>query len=610
MQSVLKKLSQNEKPANEKFAVFDLETDPFKRGRLQIHPFCSGLSDGKTSRVWWGKKCVPDMLAECRNLAKRGVKIIYAHNGGNFDFHFLLGCLPVSDCKFLCIGKRIVQLITPWGFEFRDSFAIIPKALAQYNKTKISYKKFESDIREKYKEEILAYLRDDLRDLHNMVSGFAKRFPLELTLSSATAKILKTEYDADIGRSDEAYDATYRPYYFAGRVQFWGLGKIPHKCATVDINSAFPWAMTLPHAHHFEFDIDTGNKAFFKKNFEQSFFTVECDSTGDLPLRKKDGGVDFPIGRFVFHVTGWELKAAMEVGTAKNVTVLIRHTPKETKDFKRFVLEFYGAKVAAKLRGDKEEEFFNKIVLNAAYGKTALNVKRYSEVAVTGIYDTPEGDPKLEPKQLKELGWKFNAKDELIDENGKPVTRRKLEKAKALAGWEVSWDDEDRGLTFHKRNAYRPGFDKFVNVATAASITGCVRALLIRSKAKCKNVVYCDTDSLTAEDVSNLPLSDTELGHWKLEMIYDPKTKCPLSPDGKEGFWIAGKKLYAGLGKLPGKEAKWKLASKGVKLTPEQIIKVALGGTKKHTSMAPVFSVFSKPSFVKRTIRRADKMGK
>ncbi len=402
-----------------------------------------------------------------------------------------------------------------------------------------------------------------------MVTGFLKRFPPELTLASATYKIMKNDFDSDLGRSDEQYDDSMRPYYFAGRVQFWQLGRIKGKCHTVDINSAFPWAMSQNHIDGFEY---RSGKKLPKKNAEQSFITVECDSAGELPLRNPKGGVDFPIGRHVFYVTGWEYLAALEVGAVKNPVIQSVLTPKKVKNFSKFVHHFYNAKDAAKRAGDKEEEFFNKIVLNAGYGKTALNPRRFTEVCVTSIYDTP---PEVDGK-----------------------TKKQKEANAVVAGWKVQWDDPERGLTFHARNSYREGIDKFINVAIAASITGCVRAFLIRSKAKCKGVVYCDTDSLTAADVSQLKTSDA-LGDWKLEMTF-PGTNANNS------FYIAGKKLYAGFGVTPGGEKKWKVASKGVRLKPLQIVAVAMGKERTHESMAPTFSVFSPPKFVKRTIRRAD----
>jgi hypothetical protein len=546
-----------------------LETDPFKKGRSasDIHPFLSGFFDGKKYQIFWGKDCVQKFLEAVR---KSGLKLIYFHNGGNFDFHFMLEFLPVEDCKFLCIGKRIVSIKTPWGVEFRDSYAIIPKPLKAYGKTEIDYRKFEAALRGKWKESIIEYLKDDLRYLYEMCEGFLKRFPAEMTLASATFKLLQKEFGADIGRTDENYDKKFRPFFFGGRVQFWQLGRVRGKCHTVDINSSYPYAMAHAHPHGGEFSCGTKMP---RKNAEQSFFVVEGISDGELPLRNKKGGIEFPVGRHVFWLTGWELLAALELKKFQIINIETVYTPDEVKDFGKFVHEFYDAKVKAKREGDKASEFFFKIVLNAGYGKTALNVRKFSEVAVTSIYDTP---PDIDGRSKKQK--KANAE---------------------LAGWQVKWDDPTRGLTFHSRSSYRPGIDKFINVATAASITGFARAYLMRSIAKCKGVVYCDTDSVTAADVSALPQGEG-LGQWKLETTFPGTTE-------KNSFWIAGKKLYAGFGTKPNGVKEWKTASKGVRLAPEKIIDVAKGKQRTHESIAPTFSVFSPPKFVRRRIRRADK---
>ena len=559
------------------FAVLDLETDPFAPGRMEIEPFCAGYADESGSATWWGEPCVKELIARLKREAKRrpGL-IIYAHNGGNFDFHFMLPYLPVAQCKFLCIGKRIVQIKTPFGFELRDSFAIIPKALAAYQKTPFDYRKMERPVREKHKAEIISYLKDDLHDLFGMIEGFIARFPLELTLASSSYKIMQEKFDAGIERTEAGHDQMMRPFYFAGRVQFWELGQIKGRVDVLDINSAFPWAMTFAHAHGGKY---RRSVKLPNKNPGPCFIIVECWSDGELPVRNPKGGVDFPTGRHTFHVTGWEYVAALKLGKIKQPKIHEVLIPKETKNFSKFVNYFYDGKLAAKKRGDKEEEFFFKIVLNSGYGRLALNVKKYSEVCVTTLYDTPD---EIDGKTGKERA--ANAK---------------------LADWSVSWDDERRGLTFHQRKSYREGVDKFINVATAASITGKVRAFLMESKALCGGALYCDTDSLVVRNFSELRMGE-KLGEWKHEG-HCLGTK-PFVSDKNPGncFYIGGKKLYAAFITKPDGSQEAKLASKGVRLSPAQLVSVALGDEEDHINQAPTYSVFSPPRQVKRTIRRAD----
>ncbi len=147
-----------------------------------------------------------------------------------------------------------------------------------------------------------------------------------------------------------------------------------------------------------------------------------------------------------------------------------------------------------------------------------------------------------------------------------------------------------------------------MNVATAASITGYVRAMLLRASHENGGAIYCDTDSLMLKSIKNIPCSD-KLGDWKLELTMDSTVKKGIRKaiEHDSGVWLAGKKLYAAYGMNPKGEWKWKIASKGVKLSPERIISVAKGKMETMIFDAPTFSLFSKPKFITREIRRADK---
>lgn len=532
--------------------------------------------------TWWGADCAQKLVKHILSLKK--AHIVYFHNGGNFDFHFLLEFLPVDDCEFLTMGKRIVQIKLPNGCELRDSYAIIPKKLAAFEKDEIDYKKFEKPVREKHKTEILKYLVSDIKNTLKMVVEFWQRYPGELTLASSIFKLMKEKFGYSPGRSPEAYDVKFRPYFFGGRVQFWKLGEIKGKYKVVDINSAYPWAMTRDHWYGFAGE---AMSKLPKKGMEQCLITVECKANGCFPVRQKNGSIHYPTVNGRFDVTGWELKTAMDLKLVSEVKVIICYRPKEVKSMREFAETFYEQKLKAKLAGDKEEEFFRKIGLNAGYGKLALNPMRFKEVKVTTIYDKPI----------------------YFDDDGKKISESKAESI-GQPLWENCWDDEDRGLSFWQRSSYREGIDKFVNVATAASITGCVRAKLMRSIHACGGAMYCDTDSLITSDVSQLVLSD-RLGDWKLELTIDSNVKKNLRKkvDHDCGLWIAGKKVYAAYGEKPNHEFDWKHASKGVKFSPERIISVANGKKETKVFDAPTFSLFSPPKFVTREIVRADLRG-
>jgi hypothetical protein len=556
------------------FAVGDLETDPFKEGRLEINPFCAGFFDGKTKETWWGEDCAKKFV----DRLKKFDGVCFFHNGGNFDFHFLLEFLPVNECEFLCMGKRIVRIKLPWGAELRDSFAIIPKKLAAFAKDEVDYTKFEKDVREKHRVEILKYLRSDLENLYNMVQGYIKRFPLKVTLASSVYEMMKKEYDYNPGRSGESYDGKFRPFFYGGRVELWKQGEVKGKFHIVDINSAYPYAMTFQHWFGFAGEAVSDIP---RKKMEQCLYVVECKAQGCFPFREKDGRINFPTKEGRFWVTGWELKAAQDLRLVKDLKVLVCYVPKEVKDIKTFSETLYGKKLAAKKAGDTEEEFFNKIAVNCGYGKLAFNPMRFSEVKVTTIYDKPD----------------------YLGENGKVISEAKAEK-QGQNLWENCWDDKDRGLSFWKRKSYKEGIDKFVNVATAASITGFVRSMLLRAKQKAGGAVYCDTDSLILENIKHINFGE-QLGQWKLELTCDSSIKKGqrAAITEKPGLWIGGKKLYCAFGITPDGKWKWKDASKGVKFSPDRIKSIAMGKTETKIFLAPTYSLFSKPKFVTREIK-------
>lgn len=567
-------------------ATIDLETDPFKKNRVPV-PFASCMFDGERQNLFWGKACVIDLVNCC---VKSGIKrIYYAHNGGKFDLHFILPALVhmfgEEGLKLLCIGNRLVQVQVIGMCEFRDSFAIIPKALKSLGGKKLDIEiwKLENDEsnltaeqkqmfhveqkakglggltipREFYKEEICRYLRRDCSGLYEAIEDFFRLYGKNMTLASAASKFMEKEFKIKAPKSDESYDSKFRKFYFAGRVEFFGLGEFKGDYKICDINSAFPAAMVKKH--WFSTSYIRADKPPTKGK-ELCFYHVKCESLGALPFRTENGGVSFPHGFNEFHATGWELFAGIELGLIKKVEFLAIYRPLEIQDFTQYINHFYELKKNAPTEAERN---FAKLFLNSYYGRLALNSREFKETKIT-----PYGDF---PKPLK----------------------KKIDGVNKLIEWEHSYDDEESGLSFWQvpsNHGEKPL--RFYNVATAASITGWVRAFLLRSLTACKGVLYCDTDSIIALDTSALKMGEN-LGEWKLEKTCDK-------------VFIAGKKLYCAVGT----DGKFKTASKGVRLSPEQIIEVAKGNEQSFAFDAPNFSLYSKKRFTTRRVNRDDKRKK
>jgi hypothetical protein len=137
------------------WAVLDAESDPFKFERF-VKPFLWGFYDGETYRTFATVKETIDFLSVNEYL-------VYAHNGGKFDYHFMLQYVPNASpiihnsqavafsmtgaCPKIISGRLAEFQIGK--STFRDSYNILPVSLKQYAKDKISYELFEKEERDK-----------------------------------------------------------------------------------------------------------------------------------------------------------------------------------------------------------------------------------------------------------------------------------------------------------------------------------------------------------------------------------------------------------------------------------------------------------------------------
>lgn len=518
-------------------AVIDTETDPFLYGRIPA-PFVAAYYEWGTYREFWGADCMDQLVDYLRSLKEP--RLIYAHNGGKFDFFFMLRYL---DNPLKIINGRIAK--ASCGIhELRDSYAAIPIPLAAYQKTTFDYAKMEPEVRHLHKDEISLYLKDDCINLHELITGFIAKFGVRLTIGGAAIRELAQRHDFE--RTGAAHDGRFRKYYFGGRVECIESGVISGNWRVFDVNSMYPDVMrNCMHPTGREYRtvygaiMDKKGRISGLADYPVYFATIECWQDRAFPFRTKDA-LSFFTGRGVFDVTSHEVYAAIETGRIRDVKVIEAHAPESVQSFVDFVDEFMAEKIAAKKSKDKLAEIFAKLILNSAYGKFGTNPANYRDYMIV----KPEDD--LPPE-----------------------------------GWQVDIVREG-GLTIWKKPS---SASMFYDVATAASITGAARAKLLRALSAAVRPVYCDTDSIICE---SLPLehSETALGAWKLEAQGDT-------------IAIAGKKLYAL--RQNGKFVKG--ASKGAILTDSDIWAIARGESVHWKSDAPAFSLGNQPRFVDRKIQ-------
>jgi len=588
----------SKKPKSRTIGVVDFETDPFQRGRLP-KPFCCGLyvvreksdtTEETEYKLYWEKELgnFDSEMIRLINVLANIKGYIYAHNGGKFDFHYILKELlrngvEVLEIKFVNgrIAKLRFGLVT-----LLDSWLLLPLSLKatgekldfEYWKTeacssdltKEELKQFKKDCfkndkkkygqrspREFYRKDCEVYLKQDCKGLCDIIKEFIALYGFGLTLASRSfAAIKQSGYDVprrliesnvSMFGDFERLDNYFRQWFFGGRVQCFKTGHIKGKVNYYDINSAYPFAMTKNHWYGdlVSFTDTEDIRHLTKAELAVSMLTIECVSCGAFPIRDKHNGINFHEKEGTFNVTGHEFIMAKKLGLISKVAVLKCHTPINTGNFGKFVRTVHKRKNEASEKGDTRQRLIHKLVMNSGYGRLAI-------------------DPR---------DWM----DHKIIDYGT------FSKEIAKEGWRVCESYEELGIQLLERQT-SPSKMVFHNVAIAASITGYVRSMLMEAILAVEEPIYCDTDSIICKGNADLNFGPN-LGEWELEA------------SGGKGIHIAGKKLYA---MNTGGKNEWKTASKGVKLDARAICKVAQGEEQIWRNYAPTFNMA--------TFEKAEKM--
>lgn len=509
----------------ERVAVLDFETDPFnnKKPDDKIYPFAACLySDQFEPVVIWNSNFATFIIELLLALEKLdGDYVIYAHNGGKFDFMFLVKHL-IGKISFKGRGIMSAKI---GRHELRDSFHIIPEKLANYKKDVFDYESLTKKNREKKKNEIIRYMINDCIYLFDIVRSFLAEFGFKISIGQAAWAEIKKDYKIkSIGINT---DDILRQYFYGGRVEcLAGRGhfKGKRKYKLIDLNSAYPAVMAYekhPIGNHYEWRRNGG----IKEN--TCFIDLTCRNHGALVSRTGAGETSaiIPYGRF--KTTIWEFRTAVELKLIEDIKIHQYVDCDEFSTFEKFVIPRYDKRQGVKARLDEldlakitsglefdnltKESIFIKLLLNNGFGKSAQNPRNYKESFIT------------EPGSPAPAGY---------EESFMPVHR-----CNEFDIWEKP--------TKHLR---------FFNVGMGASITGAQRAVLMRAIHNSIGAVYCDTDSLICLDIEKTELHPTKLGAWKLEKEFDEVI-------------VAGKKLYA-----------WRKYANGLSAGQNDIIKVKSKG--------------------------------
>jgi hypothetical protein len=536
-----------------KIAAIDCETDPFKYGAV-IKPFIWGCYFDGTFK-WW--RTFPELL---QWLADKDEKIVvYAHNGGRFDYMFreVVEQIPSgSDLKI--ISGRLAKFRIG-NLEFRDSLAAVPVALSKFKKDKFSYWKLTKERRKRYWSEIVKYLEADCRNLHELMEAFLNDYGPKLTLGGASFWSASEIEGIQFPKSTAAYFRDLKPYYFGGRVQCLSKGKVPGTVKLWDINSAYPFAMLQKHPFGAKYHCSDYKGG---KVPNVSCLDINAESHGAFPFGTVKFGTTFPNDgvRRDFKITGHEYNAAKDcglLGKAPRISTL--YTFPVQQSLAKYINHHYAIRKQAP--DGSAQKLFSKLLMNSCYGKTGQAGDEYEQYRL----DEAENAENL-----------------------------------SLDGWQIRNELEDGRIVYFRPEPKERW--RFYDVGFALSVTGCVRATILRNMVAAKKakstVHYVDTDGIQTSG-KWAPKESKNLGDWKLEAKFSE-------------MHYGGKKMYAG--KLlksywykdedTGRTVKWKKANKGVVLTAAQIVQIATDGkTLLYKKDSPSMGILSQTKYIKRRVK-------
>ena len=590
------------------FSVFDIETNDWKQFVV------GGYYDGESYEVY---RSISEFLYFVTD-DKRD-KVIYAHNGGAFDFNFVLQEVICGECKedfrivsvlprgsaFLTITVVRVyhhKVNGEWQEEigakitFRDSLALLPfslKSLTENFKTQAA--KGEWDHKNKRKRaddpELLQYLRDDCIGLYQVLEKFfhwplIRETGISFTIASQALKVFRSTLNdrilgCPVNSKDPEFnvDKFVRKSYFGGRTEvFKPYFKEPgEKLSCFDINSLYPSVM-----RDFEFPTTFKRWSWKYDPNEMGFWeaTVEVPRDMYVPplgaLLKIDSETkqvsrvaDSSMGKFIFPSGTFSgIWTSIELEYAKSVGVKILEIGKGAifenggYIFKDFIDELWDMRQRAEK--DSVDSFICKLLLNSCYGRFGLNLEREQLVIDEGQAGVGLSSYEFE-------------------------TGREIEGAKEI----FRFVRETQTIA------------SFTNVAIASWVTAQARIRMHKHYMKHQDhLYYTDTDSAFIRDFGQIE-SSKKLGEFKYE--YSAGEACFLLPKAygladitglkiKEE-WIKAKNVIKGINK----EA---IKSSGIAI---QDLKTLMEGDFKRTFIGPTpfeFRIDEKFSKVKTAMRK------
>lgn len=324
-----------------------------------------------------------------------GVRI-YFHNGGRFDFLFLIDRLMERGVvKFLNRGTSLLGLVFSNGktrVEFYDSYALLPASLDKLIKTYgIEEKKIPIDFNKNRKfsdKKLHEHLKNDCISLYKILDIFQNEEGyLSSTIAShALRKFRELFFKGDFWNVSDAFDNYFRKnYYKGGRVEVYkGYGK---NLYYYDINSLYPAVMLE------KMPIGVPEKTKSYKKGKIGFYKIQLlgnyDEKISLLALKSNAGNFYVSGKKgdIFYLISCEIE---ELIKKVKVKILDGYYFRDSDYlFNEYVNYYYKQKKNAKNETDR---YISKLMLNSLYGKFGQKLNGQNIEMDTGQGDYPVFD--------------------------------------------------------------------------------------------------------------------------------------------------------------------------------------------------------------------------
>lgn len=362
-------------PKKQKIATLDIEASNW------VNFVIAGFYDGKN---YYELYTVDDIIKLITSRKYYGYRI-YAHNGGKYDFLFLIDKLKRSEVIYVnssILEIRIGHMLQPNGkYKYYtylvDSLKILPMSLRKLGEEFVGMKKFEINYEKiGLNDETKAYLKRDVILLYQVIEKFQDTVNelggnMKLTIASTAMDIFRRRYlTCENLHNYYQYDNFVRSGYYGGRVEVFK--PIMRNGYYYDYNSLYPSIM-----YNEEFPVGRPLKVENYRYCESDYGFVEIETyipknfnISPLPYRKNYKLI-FPTGYIqgVYPLPFLNLLKRLNIDFVCKRALLFDHE----KLFQKYVEDLY------KKRKDNKNNYLGtvcKLLLNSLYGKFAQKIER------------------------------------------------------------------------------------------------------------------------------------------------------------------------------------------------------------------------------------------